>query len=296
MNICLICSSNNLKFLFKFYSIHMVKKFHPLAVCGDCGHIQINPLFQKDEYNEINNSFFSNAYSNSSNLVNNQEIHLKKYKKIESYVSPFLFNGMKVLDIGAGEGWTLNLFKNLDIEYNFIESVDLLSKELINNGGIQISKSIEDNISNYYGKYDLIIFRHVLEHLTNPREAIKKCSLLLNKTGKLYLEVPNGIPQSAVNISNLYKKGFRTSFIRPIHISYFCIENISLLTSYYGLNALILEVKNEIHGVFEKRIYKKNESANFYKRNKKIMLKYYYKFFLTDFKNIFRSIINQIKK
>ena len=39
-----------------------------------------------------------------------------------------------------------------------------------------------------------------------------------------------------------------------------------------------------------------SNNLKFYIRNKKIMLKYYYKFFLTDFKNIFRSIINQIKK
>ncbi len=293
MSNCLICNSSKLKFLFKFYSIYLPKRYRSLSICKVCGHIQINPLFERDEYAEINDSFFSNAYANSSNSVNNKESNLIKSETVLYYVKPFLFNGLKVLDIGAGEGWSLNLFKDFNVEYDFIESVDLLSYQIENYGGKKVSNTIEDDISDYYGKYDLVIFRHVLEHLINPRAAIEKCSLLLNCTGKLYLEVPNGIPSTIRNISKIYKKGFRTSFIRPIHVSYFCVENIELMTSYYGLDSVKLEVKNEIHGVFEKTNHKEKELVNYYERNKKIMLKYYYKFFFSDLMHIVKSTLKK---
>jgi hypothetical protein len=290
MNNCLICNTNKLKFLFYFYSQILPNRFRSLQICKVCGHIQISPRFEHLEYASINNLYFSKVYANLTNHVNNNQSNLKKLLTVQHYVKPFLYNGIKVLDIGAGEAWSRNLFKNFDVEYDFIESVDLLSEKILDSGGKKVSNSIDDDISDFYGKYDLILFRHVLEHLLNPREAIEKCRLLLNDTGKLYLEVPNGIPSTSENISKIYKKGFRTSFIRPIHISYFCVENINLLTSFYGLNPVILEVKNEIHGVFEKCDMKNIDITNNYKRNRKIMLNHYYKFFLTDLKQIIKSI------
>jgi SAM-dependent methyltransferase len=226
-----------------------------------------------------------------TNSVNNENSNLKKALTVWNYVEPFCFKGMKVLDIGAGEGWSKDLLKDYDVEYDFIEHVDLLSEKILETGGKKVANSIEGDISSYYGKYDLILFRHVLEHLLNPREAVEKCSFLLKETGKLYLEVPNGIPATLENISKIRMKGFITSFVRPIHISYFCVENIEFLTSLYGLHPVILDVKNEIHGVFERCERKNVDLNNYYLRNRKLMLRLHYKFFLRDLKNIIKSII-----
>ena len=291
MNNCLICNESKFKFLFYFYSQILPNRFRSLYICKLCGHIQIHPIFEHLEYAGINDLYFKKVYKNVTNNVNNDQSNLKKTRTVWSYVNPFLFKGMKVLDIGAGEGWSKDFFKDFDVEYDFIESVDLLSEKILDTGGKKVANSIEDDISYYYGKYDLILFRHVLEHLLNPKEAIEKCGFLLKETGKLYLEVPNGIPSTLENISKLSKKGFITSFLRPIHISYFCVENIEFLTSFYGLNPVILDVKNEIHGVFERCERKKYRQVNYYLRNRKIMLRLYYKFFLRDLKNIIKSIV-----
>jgi 2-polyprenyl-3-methyl-5-hydroxy-6-metoxy-1,4-benzoquinol methylase len=219
-------------------------RFRSLKICKSCGHIQIHPIFEPLEYAGINDLYFKKVYKNVTNSVNNENSNLKKALTVWNYVEPFCFKGMKVLDIGAGEGWSKDLLKDYDVDYDFIEHVDLLSEKILDTGGKKVANSIEDDISSNYGKYDLILFRHVLEHLLNPREAVEKCGFLLKETGKLYLEVPNGIPATSENISKIRKKGFITSFVRPIHISYFCVENIEFLTSLYGLHPVILDVKN----------------------------------------------------
>src|SRR3989344_1146297 len=71
--------------------------------------------------------------------------------------------------------------------------------------GTQISKTAYINAKKrkldvYYGeltklnikkKFDVITFWHVLEHIENPNEYIKKCGYLLNNKGILIIEVPN---------------------------------------------------------------------------------------------------------
>ena len=89
------------------------------------------------------------------------------------------------------------------------------------------SSSIKSDISDIHEKhdsfFDIIIFRHVLEHLLDPKLAFKKLSNLLRKDGVIYMALPNAEYPSK-------KKGFRTSFIRPVHVSYFHVENVKRIS------------------------------------------------------------------
>ena len=207
---------------------------------------------------------------------------------------------MSVLDVGAGEGWALEYVQSLGAEYYAVESVRSLANSIVNRGGRIVAKSIE-NLEKIDFSYDIIIFRHVLEHLINPQKMIKHIVSKLNNNGILYLALPDG-SLSQFNKTFL-RKGFRTSFIRPIHISYFCKENVNRIAIKAGLTPLVIEVENEIYGIYKKNnaTFEKNEyPKNNYKEIKKNYLHAYNVTKKNDnikiFKDFPRAIIKRLTK
>ena len=94
---------------------------------------------------------------------------------------------IRILDIGCGNG-------------NFLES---LNDKKFEKFGVEIknNKLIPKNIKMFLGdinklnfgkeKFDVITAWHVLEHLPNPSQTLLLLNKLLNKSGKIFLAVPN---------------------------------------------------------------------------------------------------------
>ena len=61
--------------------------------------------------------------------------------------------------------------------------------------GVKIlTNDVDNEIDDmHHGSFDLIVMRHVLEHLENPVTALKKIVNLLSKDGILYIAVPNSL-------------------------------------------------------------------------------------------------------
>jgi 2-polyprenyl-3-methyl-5-hydroxy-6-metoxy-1,4-benzoquinol methylase len=91
----------------------------------------------------------------------------------------------KVLDFGCGNGGFLQKTENLAMKVAGVEldrRVQMYWKDRIN-----IFPSIESII----GKYDLITAFHVIEHLPNPKQILKKLAEHLAPKGRLIIEVPS---------------------------------------------------------------------------------------------------------
>lgn len=129
-----------------------------------------------------------------------------EYKKLSMYTG-FLGEGLqkdaKVLEIGSGNGSFLYFLESYyKLDPKNLSTVDI-SKSVVdslNTNAItkRYNNSLSDNIeylSRQTEKYDLIVIRHVLEHMEKPYLA-KLIPLLmesLNKGGKILIEVPNVI-------------------------------------------------------------------------------------------------------
>jgi SAM-dependent methyltransferase len=106
--------------------------------------------------------------------------------------------GNKILEVGSGDrGFTAEIFKNkaswekfISIEpseglynqhlntYNFGESIKFFNEDLFN---------IRPDS---FGKFDTIIFIHVLEHIEDDLKALNHSAELLETGGKVLIEVP----------------------------------------------------------------------------------------------------------
>jgi FlaA1/EpsC-like NDP-sugar epimerase len=88
-------------------------------------------------------------------------------------------------------------------------------------------------VSKINKKFDIIIARHVIEHVTDPVEFLKLCQSILTDNGVIYIEVPN--LNDILSIERL------TDFFND-HIQYF--SNSSL--SKAGANAGLVSVNSRL--------------------------------------------------
>jgi phospholipid N-methyltransferase len=156
-----------------------------------------------------------------------------------------------ILEVGAGCGsFTKNYFnKNLKSvtlteadETNFFN----LKKKFSSNKKIKISKK---GIKQIEGKFDTIIYLHVLEHIKNDLNEIKEATKKLNKNGHLVIMVPAhkkiyGNLDKAVGHFRRYeisffKKGFKS--LEKINIKF--LDTLGYFLYY--LNKLIF--KKEVY-------------------------------------------------
>lgn len=151
----------------------------------------------------------------------------------------------KILDVGCGDGETLtplvvNGYTNVigidpSIEHDIIrgtEGITVLKKEIT---------QMDTN-----EKYDMIVFRHSLEHVSNPKEAIEKSVELLNQGGYLVILIPN--------LSNYFFDKFGDAFIHlvpPCHLFMYSYKSMMNLIDHTTSLLKLEKYETKTESVFE---------------------------------------------
>ncbi len=193
----------------------------------------LDKYYESDNYishTDASKSFFDKIYQ----TVKKYSLW-KKVRLIENYAT----DGKTLLDVGAGTGDFLLAAKNKDWDIEGIEP-NQDAKIRAQEKGIELLANL-DLLSN--NKYDIITLWHVLEHLSNLDEQIKKVVTLLNEKGTLIIAVPNFNSYDAKH----YKK-YWAGYDVPRHLWHFSKEAIEKLFSYHGMR--VIKVKPMIFDSF----------------------------------------------
>jgi 2-polyprenyl-3-methyl-5-hydroxy-6-metoxy-1,4-benzoquinol methylase len=129
-----------------------------------------------------------------------------------------------LLDFGCGDGY---LGLSLKKHFKKIYFSDFQKK----NNNLHIPKKnlfyiSLNKIFNSKKKFDFIILRHVLEHVSNPKNVIHKLSKLLNKNGKILIESPK------LEINSFWIRALKENyyqFVIPFHLYHFSKKSIEKL-------------------------------------------------------------------
>lgn len=226
-----------------------------LNKCEDCNFIFQSSSFNNEYDKNISKLYESYNITDMYNFPNRNIHHLKALTFISEYINNEIdFN---ILEIGSNRGDFLYLLKEKFPKINIIGCEPTQFKEL----KVPTLNSFFDK-DLFNTKFDLIILRHTLEHIKNPKIFIDEVNSLLKDNGKLFIEVPNIIYSLKNNIEDF----------TPDHVNFFSLKT---LKESVGRKILKVDDKEYLYMIFSNQcdnecINEKNDLDilfNNYKKN-----------------------------
>lgn len=257
VNFCRCCNNNLIAILNlndqplanSYHELHEELEKFPLTLnlCENCYHMQLNVVVKPS-------LMFKNYL-----YVSGTSETLKKYF---DFFSKFVFERFlltnnyspkTILDIACNDGTQLNFFKSLGLYTCGIDPAENLYKFSSINHEVFCDYFPSDKINK---TFDLIIAQNVFAHTDDIESFLKKCKLLLNENGILYIQT------SQANM--LLNNEFDTIYHE--HLSFFNTNSMKIIVEKCELQ-LNNVFKFDIHGcsyIFEiSHFYREGNSKYF---------------------------------
>ena len=174
------------------------------TACDECGLVFMNPRPSEEEVA----AFYSSSYWSERRPL---EASIRKQRRFGEHITKFIATNIgavcqkklvdlsSVLEVGASFGATLDTVKNRILEeggnpktFAIEPSIEARTAGKSNYDSITVIGSRLEELKNVNDmRFDLIILSHVLEHLSDPVEALKILGSVLSPDGILFVEVPN---------------------------------------------------------------------------------------------------------
>lgn len=152
----------------------------------------------------------------------------------------------KLLEIGCGNGRLLCLARRDGWDVRGLELSQFLADSVRARLGIGVEVAdYLDYAPEEGGKFDLVILRHVLEHLIDPKRAMAGISALLADGGSALLEFPNidGLDcrlKRWFRRTGLHRKKYPDTW-RPGHCNEYCRRSFEYLLGETGFKLAVWE-------------------------------------------------------
>ena len=218
--VCPWCRSRD----FNFWGYEIDIRGFRTVTCSNCGLIYVkNRLTLEQLY-----IYYSNYHSEIHQI--NDELNRQRTKMYQleyDFVAKYI-DGGKVVGVGCGGGYFLDLFKSNGYECTGVElgaeaCLEAAKKHTVIQGFFN-ELSFDDN-------YDLIVFRGVLEHIPNPSDFLDKARSLLNQYGLIFI---TSTPDAGSLCCELFKDHWN-QHIPEEHIMHFKISHFDKYFSDHGM-------------------------------------------------------------
>lgn len=243
MSKCLICERDVTSTIYVNSSAPLCRYGFTEAIDEDVDVVSINVLFCDKCQFGWNNLFKYESVNYKSNKIIESNRFSQRYKKhfetssdrIKKYLDGKLNT---IVEIGAGSCDFLSHFDNVRSRYAIEPSDEInlnLDKTIVEINDLFLN-------SNYIIPSDLIIFRQVLEHVSQPKSFLLDAIRCFHKSDEVsyfYIEVPN---------SDITFSDGRFYDIYYDHCNYFTVNSMLSLLDICGLKLceLTLEMNKEI--------------------------------------------------
>ena len=233
---CPICNSNKILSLGERKTINLKSDLKVSIIkCTNCNHWHTNP--------SPNQYLLSKLHKDESPYVLGYEwANFKRKKKINKslasnkhWIVKELINLKpgNYLEIGPGSGDLIRKFQSLGWNSFGVDPGDYAS-------GFQIVKDSKELPQDL--KFDVIVFKDVLEHTFDPNQVLKNYNKFLKKNAKIFITVP----WSESKAAKIRKINWE--MVRPLgHLHYFSKNSLKIFLENNGF-----EIKNQ----FTVNVYK----------------------------------------
>lgn len=244
---CRVCKSDNLKLYYTQGYNHEYKFYQ----CQNCKLVNI----------DLTNLTISDHQDKYSINLKDPKDKSKNVGALLSinYINQKISNKGKMLDIGCGNGALLQYAKETGWEVEGLELVESIAQFVKENLNIEVQVgNFMDGFSTE-SEFDLVTFRHVLEHIPDSIKVMNEISRLLVPGGYAMMEFPNIEALSLKYRRLLSNLGFKKKYAigyQPGHCNEFCRESFQYLCDKTGYELLDWQtysystIKNAIYKVF----------------------------------------------
>lgn len=207
-------------------------------------YYQLSPKPSENELKEYyKNIYFQQTKGSYEKTYSKEELlYFRNNNKIIAACLEKIFNtkgrGKSLLDLGAGEGWTLKYFhsigyKVLGVDFSSF-GISKFNKPLLKLFVESEILEFIDNAISLNQKFDVVNLTNVIEHVLLPEKLLLKIKHILKPDGVVIVTFPNDF--SSLQDILLKKRKISKAFwvVSPDHISYFNKSSFSRLTQRLG--------------------------------------------------------------
>lgn len=238
--VCILCGGSNHKPLITTFDYEMECDIEFTVVrCDDCGLCFLSPrpiLSQIIEY------FYPDDYlcfvrgdqgeASQPGFVErllDEQCNGPRRKTLKRF---FGDREISVLDVGCGDGYLLQHFRNkTDWDIRGLEPNSKMA-ELLVKAGFHVDCGLLEDIAYPEASFDAVILTHVLEHTDNPLNMLKEIYRILKPDGLLLVEVPNFNA-----FSRKFMRRYWWGYHLPRHTYHYTLETLEKLGQAAGLTA-----------------------------------------------------------
>lgn len=220
--------SSNYKIIEDYANTH---ESFALSKCSKCTLIYTNPI--PDEHNigkYYDHTDYISHTNKSNNLVNTLYKIIRQYtlKQKLNLVARYT-SGKRALDFGCGTGHFLSKL------YNTGFSIDGYEPSLEARKAIETDTTIYTHLDEIPAKeeYDFITLWHVLEHIHDLKDTIKKIKKALKTQGYLFIAVPNINSNDSIQYNQYW-----AALDVPRHLYHFSQESMQHFLRLHKLNLI----------------------------------------------------------
>jgi 2-polyprenyl-3-methyl-5-hydroxy-6-metoxy-1,4-benzoquinol methylase len=242
-----------------------------------------------EDYRYFYNKFYRKIYNDISSPNDeyfNQRLGVAK-KLLLQINKKKTINNSSVLDVGCSSGSLVNMVNDFG---GYGEGLDL-NEDFIAFGlskGLSLFVGTIHDLDNTK-KYDIVVYRHVFEHIADINLELEKIYDLLNPNGLLYIEVPG-----LLNLHASYRLNIR-EYHQNAHIHHFTASDLKNALSKHGL--MVIECNEEIKCYARKSETTKIEFTRNYLHNTQYISRLKWRrWFLYVFSNYGRKSVLMIAK
>lgn len=239
-----------------------------LSICKKCGFVYLNPRWREKYYYFFYKKLYDLYFVRTTNCKSERTRYSEIFNRIRKITSFTKNKEINILDIGAGMGSGL-LFLGSKYNNSNLFAIESSKKGLHNfkkNNIKKISANVDSDWEKIKYKFDLIVMRHVLEHLLHPQKTLSKIHRALSDNGYFYIAIPN---------FNCSESIITRNFFRVVHTLYFSKKNLSFILKNNGFRIIkiINKTDGEIYAICKKtKINKKEPTFNDYSLSKNKLL------------------------
>ncbi len=180
--------------------------------CPSCTLEFLRPLVLR-ELKERKMDSVDDAEMFNSSLLRTLHEHLIIRPEIAKVKKHLRSNNFSMLDIGCGTGWISQIWAAAGARVTGLEP-SMPRAEIARKRGLRIHSCYAEELDTQE-QFDLIVIRHVIEHLENPDKLLKHLVSRLTQNGLLLIIVPN--------IDCIGRIVFDTNWawVLPVHCNFF---------------------------------------------------------------------------